>query len=202
LFLGREFLRCLLRGGAHRAPFVGSTTCGKRSGRCSHALMPSRAEGTRVHLRTRPTFSGATGSDDLEVRLLRSFAACPAAMDRKKPPFIESRLLSPSTSVEKFLVSSGRSPSTVESGRRRSLHGLGIADVRVHSLSVWCFVCPPRSKRFRGPVGQLEERERGTLRVGEPSGVPDRAADRCGDGSSSAVLGFLPDDLGILDPEV
>src|SRR5207248_2250310 len=27
-------------GGAHRSPFVCSTTCAKRSSRCSHALMP------------------------------------------------------------------------------------------------------------------------------------------------------------------
>ena len=30
-------------GGAHRAPFVRSTTCAKRSSRCSHVLMPSKA---------------------------------------------------------------------------------------------------------------------------------------------------------------
>src|SRR5437763_7973515 len=36
----------LVRGGdgcAHRAPFVRSTTCAKRSSRCSHVLMPSKA---------------------------------------------------------------------------------------------------------------------------------------------------------------
>src|SRR4051812_10242004 len=47
-------------GGAHRAPFVRSTTCAKRSSRCSHVLMPSKAYGTSVHLRARPTFSVAT----------------------------------------------------------------------------------------------------------------------------------------------
>ena len=30
-------------GGAHRAPFVRSTTCAKRSSRCSQVLMPSKA---------------------------------------------------------------------------------------------------------------------------------------------------------------
>src|SRR4051794_17282087 len=30
-------------GGAHRAPFVRSTTCAKRSSRCNHVLMPSKA---------------------------------------------------------------------------------------------------------------------------------------------------------------
>src|SRR5204863_9380383 len=30
-------------GGGHRAPFVRSTTCAKRSSRCSHVLMPSKA---------------------------------------------------------------------------------------------------------------------------------------------------------------
>src|ERR671937_152818 len=53
----------LVRGGdsgVHRAPFVRSTTCAKRSSRCSHVLMPSKAKGTRVHLRARPTFSVAT----------------------------------------------------------------------------------------------------------------------------------------------
>src|SRR5436190_7790407 len=30
-------------GGAHGAPFVRSTTCAKRSSRCSHVLMPSKA---------------------------------------------------------------------------------------------------------------------------------------------------------------
>ena len=37
----------LVRGGdggrVHRAPFVRSTTCAKRSSRCSHVLMPSKA---------------------------------------------------------------------------------------------------------------------------------------------------------------
>ena len=41
LFLGAESF--LLLGGAHRAPFVRSTTCAKRSSRCSHVLMPSKA---------------------------------------------------------------------------------------------------------------------------------------------------------------
>src|SRR5438270_5229277 len=30
-------------GGVHRSPFVRSTTCAKRSSRCSHVLMPSNA---------------------------------------------------------------------------------------------------------------------------------------------------------------
>ena len=30
-------------GGVHRSPFVRSTTCAKRSSRCSHVLMPSKA---------------------------------------------------------------------------------------------------------------------------------------------------------------
>src|SRR5918995_2414754 len=47
-------------GGAHRAPFVRSTTCAKRSSRCSHVLMPSKAYGASMHLRTRPTFSVVT----------------------------------------------------------------------------------------------------------------------------------------------
>src|SRR5262249_26254072 len=51
----------LVRGGdgrgVHRSPFVRSTTCAKRSSRCSHVLMPSNAYGTSMHLRTRPTFS-------------------------------------------------------------------------------------------------------------------------------------------------
>src|ERR671918_206774 len=54
----------LVRGGdgcgIHRAPFVRSTTCAKRSRRCSHVLMPSKAYGASVHLRARPTFSVAT----------------------------------------------------------------------------------------------------------------------------------------------
>src|SRR4051812_1257567 len=56
----------LVRGGdgsgVHRAPFVRSTTCAKRSSRCSHVLMPSKAYGTSMHLRTRPTFSVVTSS--------------------------------------------------------------------------------------------------------------------------------------------
>ena len=51
----------LVRGGdggrAHGAPFVRSTTCAKRSSRCSHVLMPSKAYGPSMHRRTRPTFS-------------------------------------------------------------------------------------------------------------------------------------------------
>src|SRR5207253_1507579 len=47
-------------GGVHRSPFVRSTTCAKRSSRCSHVLMPWKASGTSVHLRARPTFSVAT----------------------------------------------------------------------------------------------------------------------------------------------
>src|SRR5919202_5760018 len=47
-------------GGVHRAPFVRSTTCAKRSSRCSHVLMPSKAEGTSVQRRERPTFAVAT----------------------------------------------------------------------------------------------------------------------------------------------
>src|SRR5262249_12025816 len=47
-------------GGAHRSPFVRSTTCAKRSSRCSHVLMPSNAYGTSMHIRTRPTFSVVT----------------------------------------------------------------------------------------------------------------------------------------------
>src|SRR6266550_541995 len=52
LFLAREsFLLvgalglplAFLHSGAHRAPFVRSTTCAKRSSRCSHVLMPSKA---------------------------------------------------------------------------------------------------------------------------------------------------------------
>src|SRR5919109_2473521 len=47
-------------GGVHRAPFVRSTTCAKRSSRRSQLLMPSKASGTSVHLRARPTFSVVT----------------------------------------------------------------------------------------------------------------------------------------------
>src|SRR5207244_11575358 len=68
LFLGCEsfFLADALGGlllafcGAHRGPFLRSTTCAKRSSRCSHVLMPSKAEGASMHLRTRPTFSVVT----------------------------------------------------------------------------------------------------------------------------------------------
>src|SRR4029079_14830497 len=60
LFLrGESFL--LLRR-AHRAPFVRSTTWAKRSSRCSHVLMPSKAYGASMHLRARPTFSVVTSS--------------------------------------------------------------------------------------------------------------------------------------------
>src|SRR6185437_1316734 len=55
LFLGGESA-LLLGGRAHRSPFVRSTTCAKRSSRCSHVLMPSKAYGTSMHRRTRPTF--------------------------------------------------------------------------------------------------------------------------------------------------
>src|SRR5437870_8100581 len=53
LFLGCEsfflvgalggLLLAFLRRSAHRAPFVRSTTCAKRSSRCSHVLVPSKA---------------------------------------------------------------------------------------------------------------------------------------------------------------
>src|SRR6185437_1463822 len=58
LLLGAESLCCLMGGLglAHRSPFVRSTTCAKRSSRCSHVLMPSKAYGTSMHRRTRPTF--------------------------------------------------------------------------------------------------------------------------------------------------
>src|SRR5437870_3908010 len=49
-----------LHSGVHRAPFVRSITCAKRSSRFSHVLMPSKASGTSLHLRARPTFSVAT----------------------------------------------------------------------------------------------------------------------------------------------
>src|SRR5947209_19338764 len=61
LLLGREAV-LLLGGGAHRAPFVRSTTAAKRSSRCSHVLMPSKAYGASMQLRTRPTFSVVTSS--------------------------------------------------------------------------------------------------------------------------------------------
>src|SRR5262249_40091639 len=62
LFLCREslLLLALPRTGAHRSPFVCSTTCAKRSSRCSHVLMPSKAYGASVHLRARPTFTVVT----------------------------------------------------------------------------------------------------------------------------------------------
>src|ERR671934_1524976 len=44
-------------GVVHRSPFVRSTTAAKRSSRWSHVLMPSKAYGTSMHLRARPTFS-------------------------------------------------------------------------------------------------------------------------------------------------
>src|SRR5215211_1385775 len=55
-----ELVRGGDRGRAHRAPFVRSTTCANRSSLCSHVLMPSKAYGMSVHLRTRPIFSVAT----------------------------------------------------------------------------------------------------------------------------------------------
>ena len=55
-------LLALLRSGAHRAPFVRSTTWAKRSSRCSHVLMPSKAQGTNVHLRAQPILSVVTSS--------------------------------------------------------------------------------------------------------------------------------------------
>src|SRR6185437_1803487 len=60
LFLGRAAF--LLPGGAHRTPFVRSTTCSNRSSRCNHVLIPSKAYGASMHLRTRPTFSVVTSS--------------------------------------------------------------------------------------------------------------------------------------------
>src|SRR5207237_84820 len=56
-------------GGAHRAPFVRSTTCAKRSSRPSHELMPSKAGGASMHLRTRPTFSVVTSSASSSSRM-------------------------------------------------------------------------------------------------------------------------------------
>src|SRR5207245_10164479 len=79
LFLGREsfflvgalggLLLAFLRRGAHPAPFVRSTTCAKRSSRCSHVLMPSKAYGASMHLRTRPTFSVVTSSASSSSRM-------------------------------------------------------------------------------------------------------------------------------------
>src|SRR6478735_1537019 len=60
LFLGAESF--LLLGRAHRAPFVRSTTWAKRSSRCSQVLIPSKAYGTSMHVRIRPTFSVVTSS--------------------------------------------------------------------------------------------------------------------------------------------
>src|SRR5205085_7745163 len=57
-----ELVRFGDHGFVHRSPFVRSTTCAKRSSRCSHVLMPSKAYGTSMHLRTRPTFSVVTRS--------------------------------------------------------------------------------------------------------------------------------------------
>src|SRR5690349_13917080 len=56
-------------GGVHRAPFVRSTTCAKRSSRCSHVLMPSKAYGASMHRRTRPTFSVVTSSASSSSRM-------------------------------------------------------------------------------------------------------------------------------------
>src|SRR5581483_11219472 len=44
----------------HRSPFVRSTTCAKRSSRCSHVVIPSKAYGASVQTRARPTFSVTT----------------------------------------------------------------------------------------------------------------------------------------------
>src|SRR4051812_28393299 len=49
-------------GLVHRFPFVRSTTWAKRSSRWSHVLIPSKAYGTSMHRRTRPTFSVVTSS--------------------------------------------------------------------------------------------------------------------------------------------
>src|SRR5919202_2334001 len=43
LDLDLELVRGGDGGGVHRAPFVCSTTCAKRSSRCNHVLMPSKA---------------------------------------------------------------------------------------------------------------------------------------------------------------
>src|SRR5436190_10318910 len=62
----------LVRGGdsgAHRAPFVRSTTCAKRSSRCSHVLIPWKAKGASVHLRARPTFSVVTSCASSSKRM-------------------------------------------------------------------------------------------------------------------------------------
>src|SRR5204862_3621035 len=44
----------------HRAPFVRSTTCAKRSSRSNHAVIPWKAHGASVQRRARPTFSVRT----------------------------------------------------------------------------------------------------------------------------------------------
>src|SRR5207247_5203860 len=63
----------LVRGGnggvVHRSPFVRSTTWAKRSSRCSHVLMPSKAQGTNVHLRAGPIFSVVTSSASSSSRM-------------------------------------------------------------------------------------------------------------------------------------
>src|SRR5439155_19498797 len=56
-------------GGVHRSPFVRWTTCAKRSSRCSHVLMPSKAYGASMHLRTRPTFSVVTSCASSSSRM-------------------------------------------------------------------------------------------------------------------------------------
>src|SRR5919201_2764122 len=56
-------------GRVHRAPFVRSTTCAKRSSRRSHVLIPSKASGTSVHTRTRPTFSVVTSCASSSSRM-------------------------------------------------------------------------------------------------------------------------------------
>src|SRR4051794_4141695 len=64
-----ELARGADSGVVHRSPFVRSTTRAKRSSRCSHVLMPSKAYGTRLHLRTRPTFSVVTSSASSSRRM-------------------------------------------------------------------------------------------------------------------------------------
>src|SRR5437764_9276019 len=64
-----ELVRFGDHGFVHRSPFVRSTTCAKRSSRCSHVLMPSKAYGTSMHLRTRPTFSVVTSSASSSRRM-------------------------------------------------------------------------------------------------------------------------------------
>src|SRR5581483_2489030 len=67
LFLGAESFLAL--GRAHGAPFVRSTTWANRSSRCSHVLMPSKAYGASMHVRTRPIFSVVTSSASSSSRM-------------------------------------------------------------------------------------------------------------------------------------